>query len=97
MNTVPGMTTRFKFTPKFTTKKMREEMNNPKFNYVLMCNKICGGAHYKMKMMVVVLNPNDYKRWMKTKSTFKDTYFPKVETVPVASAKTDSTIVAKVN
>ena len=27
------------------------------FSYALMCNKICGGAHYKMKMAVVVLSP----------------------------------------
>jgi cytochrome c oxidase subunit 2 len=78
MNTVPGMTTRFKFTPDITTKEMREIKNNEKFNYVLMCNKICGGAHYKMKMMVVVLEQEEYDSWMKGKmstSTFKDTYF----------------------
>ena len=54
INTVPGMTTRFKFTPDITTKQMRVKKNDAKFNYVLMCNKICGGAHYKMKMIVVV-------------------------------------------
>ena len=54
MNTVPGMTTRMKFIPSVTTDLMREKMHNPKFNYILMCNKICGGAHYKMKLMIVV-------------------------------------------
>jgi cytochrome c oxidase subunit 2 len=63
MNTVPGMTTRFKFTPSVTTDEMRVKMNNPKFNYILMCNKICGGAHYKMKLMVVVLEPKKYETW----------------------------------
>lgn len=63
MNTVPGMTTRFKFTPSITTKQMRVKMNNPAFNYVLMCNKICGGSHYKMKLMVVVLSKAEYKKW----------------------------------
>ncbi len=63
MNTVPGMTTRFKFTPSVTTDEMREKMNNPKFNYILMCNKICGGAHYKMKLMVVVLDKKKYDNW----------------------------------
>jgi len=65
MNTVPGMTTRFKFTPTVTTKQMRKKMNDPKFNFILMCNKICGGAHYKMKLMVVVLNPQSYAKWYK--------------------------------
>jgi cytochrome c oxidase subunit 2 len=55
INTVPGMTTRLKFTPDITTKEMRKRKNDEKFNYVLLCNKICVGAHYKMKMMVVVL------------------------------------------
>lgn len=64
MNTVPGMTTRFKFTPDVTTTEMKKIKKDENFNYVLMCNKICGGAHYKMKMMVVVLEKNDYDAWM---------------------------------
>jgi cytochrome c oxidase subunit 2 len=77
MNTVPGMTTRFKFIPDVTSAEMRKRKNNDKFNYVLLCNKICGGAHYKMKMMVVVLSESEYKAWMtnKKKQTFKDAYF----------------------
>jgi cytochrome c oxidase subunit 2 len=85
MNVVPGMPTRFKFTPTITTAEMRVKKEDAKFNYVLMCNKICGGAHYKMKMIVVVYPENEYKAWMSTKksATFKDQYFPKeeVETV----------------
>jgi len=79
MNTVPGYTTRFKFTPIYTTEEMRDKMNNAKFNYILMCNKICGGSHYKMKMTVVVLSKKEYKDWMATKttSTFKDTFLAK--------------------
>ena len=80
MNTVPGLTTRFKFTPDITTKEMRVKMNDPNFHFVLMCNKICGSAHYKMKMMVVVLDEKSYGDWMKSKekSTFRDSYFPAV-------------------
>lgn len=79
MNTVPGITTRFKFTPDLTTEEMRTIRNDDQFHYVLMCNKICGAAHYKMKMIVVVLEEVDYKSWMngKKSSTFKDTYFRK--------------------
>ena len=70
-----------------------------KFNYVLMCNKICGGAHYKMKMIVVVLPQNEYNSWMKSKiasSTFKHKYFPVVEATPAPSTTPaiDSTVVA---
>jgi len=89
MNAVPGMATRMKFTPNKTTTEMRLEKNDEKFNYILMCNKVCGGAHYKMKMIVVVLDKTAYKKWMdgKKKATFKDQYFP------VAAAPTDTTAV----
>jgi cytochrome c oxidase subunit II len=78
MNAVPGMTTRMKLTPNMTTEEMRAKKNNPNFNFILMCNKICGGAHYKMKMMVVVKDKAAYKKWMaqKNKETFKVKYFP---------------------
>ncbi len=77
MNTVPGMTTRFKFIPDVSTAEMRVKKNDTKFNYALLCNKICGGAHYKMKMMVVVLEESDYKKWEDSKltQTFRDKYF----------------------
>jgi cytochrome c oxidase subunit 2 len=95
INTVPGMTTRTKFKPIYTTEEMRKIEKNPNFNYILMCNKICGGAHYKMKMMVVVKSESEYKAWMaaKSKETFKDKYFPAPATAPVATvAPADSTM-----
>jgi cytochrome c oxidase subunit 2 len=86
MNVVPGMPTRFKFTPTITTAEMRVKKEDANFNYVLMCNKICGGAHYKMKMIVVVYPENEYTAWMSTKksATFKDQYFPKEEAETVS-------------
>ena len=100
MNTVPGLTTRFRFTPDITTKEMKVKMNDSKFNYVLLCNKICGSAHYKMKMIVVVLSKSEFKNWMNAKknnSTFKKVYFPVVApAAPSAAVSTDSTMVATV-
>lgn len=83
MNTVPGLTTRFKITPDITTKEMRKKMDDDNFHFILLCNKICGSAHYKMKMMVVVLDEKSYNNWMISKkgSTFKDSYFPVSEPV----------------
>lgn len=85
INTVPGMTTRMKFTPIYTTEEIRKRRNDPNFQYVLMCNKICGGAHYKMKMIVVVKDKPSYKEWISSRknATFKDKYFP-VVAPPVA-------------
>ncbi|HRO75284.1 MAG TPA: cytochrome c oxidase subunit II [Crocinitomicaceae bacterium] len=80
MNTVPGMVTRFKFKPTITTKEMREKMNDPNFDYALLCNKICGSAHYKMKMIVVVETQEEFDAWMKKKQTFKSTFLAENET-----------------
>lgn len=95
MNTVPGMTTRFKFTPDITTKDMRVRMKDEKFNYILLCNKICGTAHYKMKMIVVVLNKNEYNKWMDGKqknNTFKQMYAPVVPEVPATASPVVDTL-----
>ena len=74
MNAVPGMNTRFYFKPTITTAKMREITGNPKFDYVLLCNKICGVAHYNMQMKIVVDEPADFKKWlMKEKLVFEKT------------------------
>lgn len=77
MNAVPGMTTRMNFTPNITTKEMRKIKNDPKFNYILLCNKICGKSHYKMKMDVEVLSEEEYAIWwasQKTAETFQMKY-----------------------
>jgi cytochrome c oxidase subunit 2 len=76
---------------------MRDRMNNPKFNYVLMCNKICGGAHYKMKMIVVIDSPAQYKAWLKSKTTFKDEFHKAPASAPTTTeAPADSTKMASI-
>jgi cytochrome c oxidase subunit 2 len=35
------------------------------FDYLLLCNKICGSSHYNMQMKIVVDTPEDYKIWLK--------------------------------
>lgn len=64
MNTVPGMTTEFAFKPTITTAQMREIQKNPDFNYILLCNKICGVAHFSMKMNVVIEEEADFNAWL---------------------------------
>ncbi|MBJ2122892.1 cytochrome c oxidase subunit II [Flavobacterium sp. IB48] len=39
------------------------------FDYLLLCNKICGASHYNMQMKVVVDTPEDYKKWLSEKTT----------------------------
>lgn len=39
------------------------------FDYLLLCNKICGASHYNMQMKVVVDTPENYKKWLSDKAT----------------------------
>jgi heme/copper-type cytochrome/quinol oxidase subunit 2 len=70
MNTVPGVPTRFKMTPTITTDSMRTALNDPDFDYVLLCNKVCGAAHFNMQMKVVVETEEQYEAWLSEQSEF---------------------------
>lgn len=39
------------------------------FDYLLLCNKICGASHYNMQMKIVVDTPEDFNKWMKEKQS----------------------------
>jgi cytochrome c oxidase subunit II len=64
INAVPGLPTYFKFTPTKTTAEMRAELDQPDFDYRLYCNKICGGSHYNMQKLVVVVSQAEYQNWL---------------------------------
>lgn len=64
INAVPGLPTYFKFTPTITTSAMKAETDNPKFEYLLYCNKICGGGHYNMQKVVRVVTDTEYQDWL---------------------------------
>jgi cytochrome c oxidase subunit 2 len=64
INAVPGLPTYFKFTPTITTADMRARIDNPKFEYLLYCNKICGGGHYNMQKVVRVVTEAEYNDWL---------------------------------
>lgn len=38
------------------------------FDYILLCNKICGASHYNMQMKIVVDTPEEYAAWLKENS-----------------------------
>lgn len=87
MNTVPGVPTRFKMTPTITTDSMRTIMDNPDFNYILLCNKICGAAHFNMQITLVVDTEEKYNEWLATQKTFVASETP--EETPAAPAETN--------
>ncbi len=67
------------------------------FDYLLLCNKICGASHYNMQMKIVVDTPEDYKKWLSGKTTLVQsvkTAATEAATAKAAEAnpsKTDST------
>ena len=100
MNCVPGMVTKFTFTPTITTEEMRENpsmidkvinINNIRedkskelaikgeepldpyeFDYLLLCNKICGKSHYNMQMKIIVETQDEFENWYNQQTVFKN-------------------------
>ncbi len=42
------------------------------FDYLLLCNKICGKSHYNMQMKIVVQEEEEYKEWLATQKKFAE-------------------------
>jgi cytochrome c oxidase subunit 2 len=42
------------------------------FDYLLLCNKICGASHYNMQMKIIVDTPEDYKKWIAEQVVLKE-------------------------
>ena len=40
------------------------------FDYLLLCNKVCGASHYNMQMKIIVDTPADFKKWAKEQPKF---------------------------
>jgi cytochrome c oxidase subunit 2 len=70
MNAVPGEITRFVMKPTITTAEMRVKLDDPDFNYILLCNKICGAAHYNMQMDVIIESQAEYDMWINEQKAF---------------------------
>jgi cytochrome c oxidase subunit 2 len=70
INAVPGLPTYFKFTPTITTADMKIKEDNPKFEYLLYCNKICGGGHYNMQKVVRVVTEAEYGAWVASQKPY---------------------------
>jgi cytochrome c oxidase subunit 2 len=42
------------------------------FDYLLLCNKICGKSHYNMQMKIVVETQEEFDAWIKEQKTFEN-------------------------
>ena len=61
---VPGTPTSLWFTPKFTTKEIKEKLSNPDFDYEISCDQMCGNGHYSMKGIIKVVTQEEYDVWL---------------------------------
>lgn len=43
------------------------------FDYILLCNKICGKSHYNMQMKIIVETEEEYNDWIAGQQTFSQT------------------------
>lgn len=70
------------------------------FDYLLLCNKICGASHYNMQMKIVVDTPEEYKAWLAEKPTlaqqWKEANAPKPAETPGAVAVDSTKVIAQV-
>jgi cytochrome c oxidase subunit 2 len=88
MDAVPGTPTTMWFTPRFTTKQMKEKYG-PEFTYEISCDQMCGQGHFGMRGTIIVETQEEYDMWMASRKPQYYTAFP--EKAPGAQpAKFDS-------
>ena len=49
-----------------------EPLDRYEFDYLLLCNKICGKSHYNMQMKIIVESEEDYNDWLNEQKLFKN-------------------------
>ena len=92
MNCVPGMVTQFHFKPTITTAQMKAKTQNDDFDYLVLCNKICGAAHYNMSIVIKVVEEDEYNAWIAEQKTFSETISPADESEETASIVSEDAI-----
>jgi cytochrome c oxidase subunit 2 len=83
LNTVPGMTSYFEFTPTITSEAMKAKLKDPSFKYLIICAKICGDSHYKMQKPVRVVTQEEYNAWVVKQGTYLNNDLRKAFKLPV--------------
>ncbi|MGB6046375.1 MAG: cytochrome c oxidase subunit II [Flavobacteriales bacterium] len=92
MNAVPGMATRMHLNTTITTDSMRTITDNPDFDYILMCNKVCGISHYNMQAPLIVESPGAFKVWNIMLPIFEKPGSSEPDTKNEAAATTSDTV-----
>ncbi|RZP04678.1 MAG: cytochrome c oxidase subunit II [Flavobacteriales bacterium] len=53
--------------------KGEEVLEMYEFDYLLLCNKICGSNHFNMQMKIIVDTEEDYNTWLAEQATIAET------------------------
>ena len=88
MDAVPGIPTTMWFTPKYTTKEMKELTNNPNFVYEISCDQMCGNSHFSMRGVIEVVDQEEYDVWMAKEKPKYLTTHPDLDPANVKTADT---------
>jgi len=57
---------------KVLTAKGEDALERYEFDYLLLCNKICGKSHYNMQMKIIVETQEEYNAWIASQKEFKN-------------------------
>ena len=52
--------------------KGEEPLESYEFDYLLLCNKICGKSHYNMQMKIIVETQEEFENWYNQQTVFKN-------------------------
>lgn len=88
MDAVPGTPTTMWFTPRFTTKQMKEKTGKPDFVYEISCDQMCGKGHWSMRGEIIVESQEEFDAWMINKKA--QYYVANPEKDPATPKITDS-------
>jgi cytochrome c oxidase subunit 2 len=66
---------RMKFSNELALKQKRRKAGDPPmlFDYILLCNKICGSGHFNMQMKIVVETEEEFNKWVSAQTTMAHT------------------------
>jgi len=75
----PDITAKVKKINKIRVEKSKElvasgdsSLDPYEFDFLLLCNKICGASHYNMQMKIIVETEKEFEQWMNSQQTFAE-------------------------
>ena len=75
----PDVTAKVKKINKIRVEKSKElvasgdsALDPYEFDFLLLCNKICGASHYNMQMNIIVETEKEFEEWMSSQQTFAE-------------------------